>query len=71
MPVIDFQVTDRRPYADGHAFEGGVGPYEVIEGVVSFAVDPEHPPCPDCGNGLDWVQEYDRWYCYSCEKYPW
>jgi hypothetical protein len=41
------------------------------EGEDAQAVDPEHPPCPDCGNGLDWVQEYERWYCYTCEKYPW
>ena len=44
---------------------------DATEDESTTAVDPEHPPCPDCGNGLDWVQEYDRWYCYSCEKYPW
>ena len=44
---------------------------DATEDEPATAVDPEHPPCPDCGNGLDWVQEYDRWYCYSCEKYPW
>ena len=26
--------------------------------------------CPDCGGELTWIEEYQRWYCYSCEKYP-
>ncbi len=26
--------------------------------------------CPDCGGELTWIEEYNRWYCYSCEKYP-
>jgi ribosomal protein S27AE len=26
--------------------------------------------CPDCGGELAWIEEYNRWYCYSCEKYP-
>ena len=26
--------------------------------------------CPDCGGELTWIEEYGRWYCYSCEKYP-
>ncbi len=26
--------------------------------------------CPDCGGKLTWIEEYNRWYCYSCEKYP-
>ncbi len=26
-------------------------------------------PCPDCGEKLSYIEQYDRWYCYSCEKY--
>jgi hypothetical protein len=26
--------------------------------------------CPDCGGELSWIEEYQRWYCYGCEKYP-
>ena len=26
--------------------------------------------CPDCGGELTWIEQYERWYCYSCEKYP-
>ena len=42
MPVTGFKITLRRPVADGHEF-GDVGAYEEIKGVVTFAVDPEHP----------------------------
>ena len=26
--------------------------------------------CPDCGGELTWIEQYQRWYCYACEKYP-
>ncbi|MBN2336404.1 M48 family metallopeptidase [Candidatus Bathyarchaeota archaeon] len=26
--------------------------------------------CPDCGEELTWIDEYQRWYCYACQKYP-
>ena len=41
MPVIDVHVTGKGSYADGRAF-GRVGPYERIDGVLTFAVDPGH-----------------------------
>ncbi len=28
----------------------------------------EHP-CPSCGRELSYVSQYDRWYCYSCQRY--
>jgi hypothetical protein len=37
--LIELAVTDRRPFADGHAF-GEVGPYERLSGRALFAVDP-------------------------------
>jgi len=27
-------------------------------------------PCPTCGQPLSFVQQYNRWYCYNCRKYP-
>jgi hypothetical protein len=39
MPVTTFDVTLRRPLADGRAF-GAVGPYEELKGRIHFAVDP-------------------------------
>ena len=37
--LIELAVTDRRPFADGHAF-GATGPYERLSGRALFAVDP-------------------------------
>ena len=42
MPVIDFRVTGREPYAGGASF-GDAGPYEQIDGLATFAVDPDNP----------------------------
>jgi DNA-directed RNA polymerase subunit M/transcription elongation factor TFIIS len=25
--------------------------------------------CPDCGNQLYYVQQYNQWYCYTCKGY--
>lgn len=39
MPVVDLAITSRMPYEGGRPF-GEVGPYEQLEGVLSFAIDP-------------------------------
>src|SRR5262245_38814960 len=41
MPATRFEVTLRRPLADGQAF-GAVGPYEELKGRLHFTVDPGH-----------------------------
>jgi hypothetical protein len=41
MPVIRFDVTLRRPLAEGRSF-GAVGPYEELKGRVQLAIDPTH-----------------------------
>jgi len=34
---------------------------------------PPPPPgtatCPTCGGPLTYIQQYQKWYCYKCEKY--
>ena len=42
MAVTTLLITSRRPFAEEKAF-GQVGPYEQLDGTVSFAVDPTHP----------------------------
>ena len=39
MAVTELEITGRSPFAHGEAF-GEVGPYELLEGVAHFAVDP-------------------------------
>ena len=42
MAVTQLEITSRQPFAQGESF-GEVGPYEQLDGIVRFAVDPEHP----------------------------
>lgn len=30
---------------------------------------PKHP-CPNCGQQLSYIGDFDEWYCFDCEKYP-
>ncbi len=30
---------------------------------------PKHP-CPFCGQQLSFIGDYNEWYCFDCEKYP-
>jgi hypothetical protein len=41
MPATRFEITLRRPLADGRAF-GTVGPYEELKGRLHMSVDPAH-----------------------------
>lgn len=27
------------------------------------------PACPICKGPLSYIQQYQRWYCYKCQKY--
>lgn len=46
--------------------------------VLSSAYGPQPPPppstlaqnCPTCGRPLTFVQQYNRWYCPNCKRYP-
>ena len=42
MAVAKLEITSRQPFAKGESF-GEVGPYEQLDGIAYFAVDPEHP----------------------------
>jgi hypothetical protein len=42
VAVVRLEITRRSPFADGQVF-GEVGPYQLLEGTVYFAVDPQHP----------------------------
>lgn len=42
MPVTKLEISNRQPYADGQYF-GDSGAYERIDGMLHYAVDPDHP----------------------------
>ena len=29
----------------------------------------ERKLCPHCGQPATWIPQYQRWYCYNCQKY--
>jgi len=33
------------------------------------AAQPAQPTCPTCKGSLSYIQQYQRWYCYKCQKY--
>jgi uncharacterized membrane protein len=42
---------------------------------IMRAPPPPPPPgavqmCPTCGQPMTFVQQYNRWYCTNCKKYP-
>ena len=41
MPLTHLEILSRAPYQDRHAF-GSVGPYERIDAIAHYAVDPLH-----------------------------
>ena len=38
-------------------------------GMAIFKIRRESVTCPECGDSPHYVEKYDRWYCYNCEKY--
>src|SRR5262249_17200576 len=42
VPVVTLDITHRSPFLEGRPF-GNVGPYQLLEGMAHFAVDPLHP----------------------------
>lgn len=33
------------------------------------AAQQAQPTCPTCSGPLNYIQQYQRWYCYKCQKY--
>ena len=59
-------VLERRPFAMPGIFN-----------LSRISRPPPPPPpvgavqtCPTCGQPLTFVQQYNRWYCTNCKKYP-
>lgn len=56
-------------------------PWEEIQAAGDFIIlkpakpAPAQPPqetsqvCPTCKGSLSYIKEYQRWYCYKCQKY--
>lgn len=46
---------------------------EYTEPAIPAAAEPETPTaspvCPSCGKATEWIEEYNRHYCYDCDTY--
>ena len=52
--------------AAGPGIGAGGGYYD--DGYDDYDEPP--PRCPDCGQPLRFVDEYESWYCDPCDMYP-
>ena len=43
----------------------------VTDSVTSSQQQNQPPsnPCPDCGQSMRYIDEYDKWYCDNCQEY--
>jgi len=61
------------PYLSGH--RGGIDGFfdelgqEIDKGIRSLTPSSSAPKCSICGNVLQWIEQYQRWYCRKCQKY--
>lgn len=57
-----------RFYDDGSGRCSDCGREFRWDGGASRVQEDEYE-CPKCGELLEWIEDYQRWYCYKCEKY--
>jgi sporulation protein YlmC with PRC-barrel domain len=44
-------------------------PQAVGPQVAAQPQQAQQPLCPTCKGPLSYIQQYQRWYCYKCQKY--
>jgi sporulation protein YlmC with PRC-barrel domain len=56
----------------------GVGDFVILKPTAQSATEtsvaaqtaqPTQQICPTCRGPLSYIQQYQRWYCYKCQKY--
>jgi sporulation protein YlmC with PRC-barrel domain len=53
------------------------GDFVILKASATLASGPQvmqpqqvqQPVCPTCKGPLSYIQQYQRWYCYKCQKY--
>jgi sporulation protein YlmC with PRC-barrel domain len=76
---ISLSVEDKEGEIQDIAWENiqGAGDFVVLKPAAqaATAVQPAQPAqqaqptCPTCKGPLSYIQQYQRWYCYKCQKY--
>jgi len=63
----DFEIAGMNGY---QVVGGSVGALAVLGlAAVVLLKKKGKESCPDCGGELEYVEDYDSWYCYDCEEY--
>jgi len=44
-------------------------PFAAQPAVAAQPIQQAQQICASCGGPLTYVQQYQRWYCYKCQKY--
>lgn len=65
------QTEEQRTYEKSSNQAGAAGVSQQQRGQTKEETQPqqESHPCPDCGQPIRYIQEYDRWYCDTCQEY--
>lgn len=77
---ISLSVEDREGEIRDIAWENiqGAGDFVILKPAAAEpsitaqpaqAAQPAQPTCPTCKGSLSYIQQYQRWYCYKCQKY--
>jgi len=46
-----------------------VAPQPAVAQPAAQPQQPQQQVCPTCKGPLSYIQQYQRWYCYKCQKY--
>ena len=74
---ISLSVEDKDDEIRDIAWENiqGAGDFVILKPAATEpstpaqAAQPTQPTCPTCKGPLSYIQQYQRWYCYKCQKY--
>jgi len=74
---ISLSVEDKDDEIRDIAWENiqGTGDFVILKPAATEpstpaqAAQPTQPTCPTCKGPLSYIQQYQRWYCYKCQKY--
>lgn len=74
--LVGLVQEERRPYMFGYSPPYGPGPAYPPVAVPPSPMGQTAPPaatihCPRCGQPLQYIYQYQRWYCPAERVYPW
>jgi len=68
QPMMQQQMVQQQAMMGQAVPQAGMG-QPAVQQPAAAAQQPAQS-CPFCGKGLQFIQQYGKFYCYSCQKYP-